>query len=283
MMKKMFLDCQELYTDPNQIVNRGEFIKCFSNRKWSVRDLILYRISEHLEDVPAPIIVDLGCGNGSFLHKLNQATEGEGILIGYDVIMQPNIKKIEREKNVSFYLIDKKDQSNPPAHVPSWDVLLMMNMAYHLSDPLTYIRKLIKQRKKLNNNSWLLIITTKYEQNFEGMQEVHNNLCKKLSCEDDLVEHHYYNFSGDFAEISLGKLEGVSLHKDKLSTTLWVNSPEMWLKYYRSTSKYRYYCQHIKGYEKALLDYFHDKMNFPMTDVLNEALFILKPLPDAGQ
>ena len=111
---------------PNRMFNKGS--------KWGAylaksRDMLI-------AELPAnPVIVDIGCGDGHFIHGLSEALGGHGKFVGFD----PNLGN-HLANNIEFYpryfnpLIDMATL-NP-------DLILLRHVIEHMECPLQFIEQL---------------------------------------------------------------------------------------------------------------------------------------------
>lgn len=86
-MSRNFQDFEylrKLYGDKNQIASRGEFLKRYSNRNQSIRDILVTLIG----DCNDMSVIDIGAGNGSFLSKIKKRSPSV-VVSAIDIIENP--------------------------------------------------------------------------------------------------------------------------------------------------------------------------------------------------
>jgi len=134
---------RDLYHDQTRISRRGNFIKSFANRKWSIRDIIL----QLLPDCNGLKVLDIGCGNCSFIRRL-QRTYPTADIYCLDVAFNSNCAGLP-----NYFIYDGK---NLPDTFNEFDLIFAMHMLYHVEHPLEFLEVL---RTKLRPGAHFIITT----------------------------------------------------------------------------------------------------------------------------
>jgi hypothetical protein len=85
---------------------------------------------------PEPVIIDIGCGDGSFLVNMSHSYPGKGRFVGFD----PSGDVDTGEQSIEFY----KSLFEPFKHVSQFkpDLLLMRHVVEHLTAPSSFLHSL---------------------------------------------------------------------------------------------------------------------------------------------
>lgn len=137
---------KKIYNNGNLIKFRGNFLKKYSINKQSTRSLTI----KLLQKITNKNILDIGCGNCSFvkkLHKLYQCNNYYGL----DIVKHPSCCNL---KFLNYKLYDGKKF---PKYRNKFDIILCMHTLYHIGN----FKFIFNWIKKILNKEGILIITTK--------------------------------------------------------------------------------------------------------------------------
>lgn len=115
---KKFLD--SLYGQQDHIAFRGNFLKTYSNRKYSIRDIAL----RFLDQPHGKRIMDIGAGTGSFLKKIMQDFP-DNSFAALDIAENAECREIP---NLDYRIFDGV---HFPEGMDEWDIVILMHMLYH--------------------------------------------------------------------------------------------------------------------------------------------------------
>lgn len=124
--------------NPNRMFNKGGI---WQGHLADTRNLLL----AHLP--PAPIIIDIGCGEGHFVRGLAEAKNGMGRFVGFD----PN-SAAETGRGVEFYSRYFEPLKDMTIFAP--DVVMMRHVLEHLTDPAAFVEQLAWGATMLNKPVW---------------------------------------------------------------------------------------------------------------------------------
>jgi len=157
---------KELYKDKDLIGLRGEFLKKYSNRRYSIRSFIVKYL---LTDMKGFNIIDIGCGNGSFLNKLH-GIYPKNNYYGLDIIENEYCRKFDF---LNYKIYDGKDI---PKYNIKFDFIFCMNMIYHIDDLKLFfsnVKQILKPKGKI-------IITTKSKYTFPVIEATFKKIALKM-------------------------------------------------------------------------------------------------------
>src|SRR5882724_4907027 len=133
-MKNHFQDkkfLETLYGSKDLIGFRGNFLKEYSNRKYSLRSFVV----KILPEINHKKILDIGCGNDSFLEKLKTEYPTNNYF-GLDIV--------ENRKCYDLGFINYKiyDGKNFPEYSDKFEVIFCMHTLYHVEDFKPFFAKI---------------------------------------------------------------------------------------------------------------------------------------------
>lgn len=220
---------RELYSQKQQIPFRGEFLKKYSNRNRSIRDVIL----DLAGDLNGKSILDIGAGSGSFILKLRGAYP-KAKLAAIDIAEHPNLLRV---KDIHYKIYDGEHLPEEP---DKFDVILMMHMLYHVPDVAGFLKQV---HGKYVKEGTVLYITTKSKNTMPKIEMSFLNVLNSLTPlhEPKTLERDEAHFSRENAyEIIQQAFEGVdyTLKDYDFDTQLLVDNRGDLLKYILSTPRY---------------------------------------------
>ncbi|MBN1263010.1 MAG: class I SAM-dependent methyltransferase [Candidatus Pacebacteria bacterium] len=156
---------KKLYRSQNLIKFRGNFLKKYSNRKYSIRDILL----KILPELKNKQILDIGCGNCSFLKKL------------YSVYPNNSFHALDICENSSCKILNFLDYGlydgvNFPKYAQKFDYIFCMHMLYHVKD----LKLFFKQLKMTLNQQGKILITTKSKFTFPKLESLFSKIIKEM-------------------------------------------------------------------------------------------------------
>jgi len=155
-----------LYRDNNLISFRGNFLKKYSNRKYSLRTFVV----KILPALKNKNILDVGCGDCSFLKKLN-AIYPQNNYFGLDII---NNQKCINQKFIDYEVYGGIEF---PKYYKKFDVIFCMHALYHISDFDNFFYQ-IKSNLKKNG---IFIITTKSKFTLSEIESLFKNIANQIN------------------------------------------------------------------------------------------------------
>jgi cyclopropane fatty-acyl-phospholipid synthase-like methyltransferase len=249
---------KKLYSDNNRITKRGGFLKTYSQRNISIRDLVLENLNSPIDKT----ILDFGCGNCSFLKKIaTQYPNNE--LYGLDINDSVMAREIE---NVSFNVYDGKLF---PSFNFKFDSILCMNMLYHIENH----SGLFKWFTTNLTDTGRILITTKSSNNFSNFNDL---LFKTVSTKTGVVPEiipDEQKFNVENSEIILKGFfseDEYSLQHFDLQTKISVNNKSDLLNYMFSCNKYVEFANYKEDLQNKL------KSHGEFEDSYTEVLWIIK-------
>jgi 2-polyprenyl-3-methyl-5-hydroxy-6-metoxy-1,4-benzoquinol methylase len=141
---KKFLD--SLYGQQDHIAFRGNFLKTYSNRKYSIRDIAL----RFVEQPHGKRILDIGAGTGSFLKKI-MASSPDNNFAALDIAENAECRAIP---NLDYRLFDGV---HFPGNIGKWDIVILMHMLYHVPEHKPFLETV----RQLLAKGGTVLITTK--------------------------------------------------------------------------------------------------------------------------
>jgi 2-polyprenyl-3-methyl-5-hydroxy-6-metoxy-1,4-benzoquinol methylase len=218
---------KELYSDENQIKYRGEFIKNYSNRKESIRSIIL----KILPKINNKNILDVGCGDCSFLKKINIIYPNNN-LNALDIVSNENCKN---NSIINYKLYEGK---NIPDYKQKFDIVFCLNVLYHIENKIRFLKSI----KNLISSNSCIVITTKSNHNLLNIEKIFRNIIRSLKINNSrLLSHHYKTFSLQNGKSILKKVfdnDGYSIKVLPINTQMFIDNKHDLLKYILSTPRY---------------------------------------------
>ena len=237
---------KSLYGDKDLISFRGEFMKKYSDRKFSLRSFIIKFLSQ-LKD---KAILDIGCGNGSFLDKLNTEYPNNRYF-GLDIA--ENIKC----KDLKFLDYRIYDGKSFPDYQEKFDVIFCMHTMYHVEDFNSFFVK-IKNYIKPNG---IIVITTKSKFTFPKIESIFMKIVDNLNLKIHININKFREESRFCLENGLKILKKYFAKKSfiidehVIETKIIVDNKKDLLKYIFSTNRYNF---ERKDIGKTLVDKYLD-------------------------
>lgn len=217
---------KSLYSDKNRIAKRGRFLKTYSQRSISIRDLVM----ENLNFTIDKTILDFGCGNCSFLKKISIQYPNT-TLYGLDI--NDNINAREA-KNISFNVYDGKTF---PSYSFKFDSILCMNMLYHIENHSELFSWFITNLTDIGK----ILITTKSSNNFSNFNALLLKIVSRKIGVLPKINSDEQKFDVETSEMILKSFfheNKYSLERFDLLTKISVNNPDDLLNYMFSCNKY---------------------------------------------
>ena len=153
-------DMIALYQNPNHILGRGCFLKKYANRKYSISEIILTLLGKS----ELGNALDVGCGSGYFLQKL-QESDPESQLFGLDVVSHPNCQNLKIDYRIY-------DGFHYPSYQHHFNHIFCMNMLYHVPDRDKMLRWIKRHLSSLGK----CFITTKSKHSLSYLESITKNL-----------------------------------------------------------------------------------------------------------
>lgn len=125
--------------NPNRMFNKGGIWRGHLSK---TRDLLLARLPE------APVVVDIGCGEGHFSRGLAEARDGRGRFVGFD----PNVTG-ETGRGVEFHARYFEPLADMAALRP--DAVVIRHVLEHLTDPTHLLNQLAWGTAMMDKPCWL--------------------------------------------------------------------------------------------------------------------------------
>ncbi|OGY94161.1 MAG: hypothetical protein A2406_01635 [Candidatus Komeilibacteria bacterium RIFOXYC1_FULL_37_11] len=220
---------KSLYSDKDLISFRGNFLKNNSNRKFSLRSFII-KLLPMLKDKK---ILDIGCGDGSFLNKLHTVYP-QNKYFGLDVVDNAKCHKL---KFLDYKIYDGKSRVY---YTEKFDVIFCMHTVYHIEDLFTFFTTM----KDYLKPHGIIIITTKSKLTFPKIESIFLKIVGKLDLKKYLKISKHREESKFCLENGLNRLKkhfarrSFSINEYVLETQVFVNDKKDLLKYVFSTNRY---------------------------------------------
>lgn len=209
------------------VSKRGEFLKKYSNRKLSIRDIIC----KYYLDLTKPLdIMDIGPGNGSFLHSLYLKSKSSNFY-ALDIVKNQAFNKYPF---VNFLIYDG---INFPKIFINFDYIFCMHMLYHIEDFESFfsnIKKFLKPNGKI-------IITTKSINTLPHLEAIFKTIMKDchIICEQEYRDESNFCTENALEILNLYFKKGeYSIEKNDILTQIIVDDLEVLLDYVLSTMRY---------------------------------------------
>lgn len=155
----------ELYSDQKLVSSRGEFLKKYSNRKLSLRDIVAGLIPTDKQ----VSLLDIGCGNCSFIKRL-QKRYPRNVYHALDVVKNDSCVGL---KGIEYQLYDT---TKFPNYSINFDVILCMHVLYHLNDRGKFFNNI----KRCLSPKGRIIITTKSKYTFSHLEHIFSQVISQL-------------------------------------------------------------------------------------------------------
>ncbi|MEP7166447.1 MAG: methyltransferase domain-containing protein [Candidatus Woesebacteria bacterium] len=221
----------DLYTNDHQIISRGQFLKRYSNRKFSIRDLLLDQLGEPKKKS----IIDVGAGNCSFIRQLMDAYP-DNHYAALDIVKHNSCLEC-KELDYRIY-----SDNIWPEYVAKFDIAILMHMLYHINNHKLFFKGL----KQNLNKKHVIFITTKSKATFPEMERIFKEISYRLfnfqttgksisSTRDE--EHFCYENGETILRKSFPEGE-YSIDSYLMETQVFVESPKNVLDYVLSTPRY---------------------------------------------
>jgi SAM-dependent methyltransferase len=163
-------------------INR-EFYNLFGDSFSATRQRLRPGVKKILDSIQAHVsVLDLGCGNGQFLHELNRRGH-KGELLGVDFSL-PLLRNAESVSGVLFREVDltKLSAVSDQLSVESgWDVITMFATLHHIPshemrlDILKTIRRLLKEDGQFILSNWQFLNSEKLRSRIQAWDKVGMN------------------------------------------------------------------------------------------------------------
>jgi hypothetical protein len=219
---------KKLYTQKDIIAFRGEFLKKYSIREKSIRDLVL----EEIGCIEQKNVIDIGCGNCSFLKTLLKKYPNNTCW-ALDIVDNPNCHCPE----INFKSFNGVDF---PDYAIKFDYILLMHMLYHVRSFSSFFQSI----KSLGNDTTNIVITTKSAETLPFLESVYKKVRGTMGCRE---EQHFCLENGETILRQYFKEDDFTITKKVLGTRLYVDNLEDVLKYTFSTHRYSPENQHLSA------------------------------------
>ena len=218
-----------LYAQAAHITKRGQFLKRFANQRYSQRDLML-RLLGRLDGLN---IADIGAGNCTWLAKLSTA-HPHNQFTAVDIVWPADVSAVSGIKRV---LYDGVTLAQSPK---SWDVVFIMHMLYHLSDPVAWLRQI----PDLLAPGGRVMITTKSAASLPQLEAAFSRVAADLGWPQTIVgrgrdEGHFANENGLSILGQVFTSGRYTIREYVTTTQLWIDDREALLEYILSTPRYQ--------------------------------------------
>ncbi len=218
-----------LYKNKGLIGFRGNSLKKYSNRKYSIRDVIL-KLLPKLENKN---VIDVGCGNCSFLEKV-QKIYPNNYYYGLDIATN---KRCLRKKYINYKIYDGVAL---PRYKIKFDVIFCMHTIYHIRDLEIFFNEVKRYLKKKG----IFVITTKSKFTLPKVESTFLHVIKKLGLNRKLNLNPYRDESRFCLENGMKILNKYfakkyfCINEYILETQIIVDDYRDFLKYIFSTHRY---------------------------------------------
>lgn len=261
-----------LYGQKDLIKSRGNFLKKYSNRKYSLRTFILKLI---------PIksgskILDIGCGECSFLEKLNKKYPNNNYF-GLDIVKNENCLKC----NFIDYRI--YNGMKFPKGVNGFDYIFCMHTIYHVDN----LKRLFSEMKNNLNKNGIIVITTKSKFTFPKIEFIFQRIIRSLSLNKKISISKYRDESKFCLENGLKILQKYfpkkyfKIEEYVMENQIIINNKSDLLKYIFSTARYNLEeglnNQDLAKKYKKLWENYISEMKF-FIDKYIEVIYVIKKI-----
>lgn len=215
-----------LYSQADLIQFRGEFIKNYSTAEISMRQ----RIHQLIDYPQVNHLLDFGCGNCSFLHRL-QRTQPHVSLTGIDIIHNPSCDAVE----TLHYIVYPSGQF--PELNQKYEVITCMHVMYHIpnhDDLLQFFKNHLTSHGQL-------IITTKSIRTFRKQEEIFQRIAAEMNIEDATNQREEAHFCMENAREIIQRTfnkEDYQLREIPITGKLITRNLDDVLRYVFSTRRY---------------------------------------------
>lgn len=222
---KKFLDT--LYGQQDHIAFRGNFLKTYSNRKYSIRDIAL----QFFDNPRGKRILDIGAGTGSFLRKIMESYPNN-LFAALDIAESTECRNLP---NLDYRIFDG---GNFPNDLGKWDIIILMHMLYHVPNHKQFLDKV---RLLLNKNGRVLI-TTKSRATLPELEAIFQKIITSHFPTTAIPAHrdeaHFCSENGlEILENSFG-VDTFEIEDYPIETQVIVDKPDDVVRYVLSTPRY---------------------------------------------
>lgn len=220
---------ESIYGSQELITLRGNFLKEYSNRKYSLRSFVIKILPEFSHKK----ILDIGCGNCSFLEKLRTKYPNNEYY-GLDVVKN---KKCCDIGLVNYKIYDGKIF---PEYSDKFDVIFCMHTLYHIESLKSFFVKV----KEYLTNAGTIVITTKSKFTLPKIENAFLKVVKEQHLKEKLDIPKYRDESTFCLENGLGILKkhfpnrSYKIEEYVLETQIIVDDRKALLEYIFSTDRY---------------------------------------------
>lgn len=219
---------KKLYLTHDHISFRGHFLKKYSIRDKSIRDVLL----ENIGELHNKRIIDIGAGNGSFLKKL-KTNHPDNTYAALDIASNPALQK---QTDIEYHIYEGNDL---PRNIGTYDIVLMMHMLYHVKD----IEKFLMQvHNVFCKKRTRLFITTKSKNTMPNIEKlfqksIHSTpLACRYSIPAERSEAHFCLENGlNFLKKEFSKAQ---IKEEVITTNLAVDNKDDLIRYILLTPQY---------------------------------------------
>lgn len=259
---------KELYSNRDHIDSRGNFLKDFSNRKYSIRDILLYLIGEILEKK----VLDIGAGSGSFLKHL-QDKYPSNTYLALDIARN---SKLQSRSSITYKLYDGVNLKEVVDD--KQDIILMMHMLYHVKNMtpyLTQVRSLLAQGGKI-------YITSKSRDTFANTDKIFRRIVeenyKDVKYARYRDESHFCAENGNTILNRVFPLTQYTINAYDLVSQVIVDDISRLLSYIKSTPRYQPSSYSISAHEVYWQQWEEElrKQPMPFLDTVKEVIFVIE-------
>jgi|LGOV01.1.fsa_nt_gb ubiquinone/menaquinone biosynthesis C-methylase UbiE len=174
------------------------------------------KLKNFLDSTNKKTFLDIGTGQGNFIHLIKSIYDNFDEIVGIDVIEKAveQAKKHIDDPRVSFKLMDAYNMSFDDN---SFDVITFSNSLHHVADSAS----LLKEMKRVLKSDGFMIINEMMSDNLNIMQESHKML-HHLSAKVDRLKDRYHDETFTEKEI----IRKLTFNNDLKLTDSWHLSVE---------------------------------------------------------
>ena len=268
------VDYLKILYDSDIVSRRGQFIKKYSNRKFSIRDIIC---KYFLDCSKSTTIIDIGPGNGSFLQRLyldNRSCQ----LYALDIVKN---KDFITNDYIKFYLYDGV---RFPDFLTTFDYVFCMHMLYHVNDFDIFFHNV----KKILKPTGKIIITTKSIETLPHLESVFKKIVFNCNIPNIPKLRDESNFSSENSISILNSYfpkDEYNIEKIDLTTQLIIDNSIDLYEYVFSTMRYNLISRmNKKQWEMYLAEWKqHLFQNDIFFDELKESIIIISKTKLKGE